>query len=257
MNKESISEMIERQGVYEIEYKREEDVNIRHISNILFSPEYGDSYIFAYCHEASKELTFDIRKIISIQEYWVGILSKDATVPNDGTFLVARCGLGQGIDIEYELLELKEGEQFETRELSWDKPIAYHYISPFGIPESNWIKKEIIMKKWENVIIPAPNKGIPVIAYSEPQKDIVSQEAVSIDFCIGNGFNMSNRVYSGVRKNDDISTFFKKYDNAGPFGWSERWDDYRILGYVMISEYDIYACRHHVEQRLKMEPDFF
>lgn len=254
MNKESIIEMIERQGVYEIEYKKEENVNIRHISNILFSPEYGDSYIFAYCYEACQELTFNISKIISIQEYWVGILSKDATVPNDGTYLIASTYLGQGIDIEYGLFVLKEGDPFIGREDSCFKPIAYHFISPYGIPGRNWIKKEIIMKKWENEIIPAPVKGIPIIAYCSHQEKECYDNPVSIEYCIGDGGSCS---YAVVQKNDDITTWFKEWDNAGPFGWSECWDGYRILGYVMISEYDIYACQHHIKQRSINEPNSF
>lgn len=236
MNNESIKEIIERQGVYEIKYQKDDDVKIRHISNIMFSPEYGDSYIFAYCYEACQELTFNIEKIVSIQDYWIGILSKNATVPNDGTYLIASTYLGQGLDIEFDLFVLKEGDPFIGREGSCSKPIAYHFIPPFGIPEGNWIKKEIIMKKWENEIIPAPEKGIPIIAYSGPWKEECYENPVSIEYCIGNG---GSRVDAVVRKGDDISSMFKEYDNSGPFGWSECWDGYRILGFTIVKEYDM------------------
>ncbi|MBO7579623.1 MAG: hypothetical protein J6T43_11640 [Prevotella sp.] len=239
MNNESIKEIIERQGVYEIKYQKDDDVKIRHISNIMYSPKYGDNYIFAFCHEANKELTFNIEKIVSIQDYWIGILSKETFAPNNGLFLVARCGLGQGIDIEYELLALKKGDSFIGREDSWAYPIAYHYIPSFENPEGNWIKKEIIMKKWENEIIPAPEKGIPIIAYSGPWKEECYENPVSIEYCIGNG---GSRVDTVVRKGDDISSMFKEYNHSGPFGWSECWDGYRILGFTIVKEYDMYAC---------------
>ena len=248
MNKEVICEMIECQGVYEIKYEKDEAVKIRHISNIMFSPTYGDSYITAYCHEAGKELTFNIFKILSIQKYWIGILSKDETAPQNGMYLIARGGLGQGIDIEYEFLELKEGESFESRERSWDVPIAYHYIPSFGKPEGNWIQKVIIMKKWEDEKIPAPMKGIPIITYSEPQKENLSKNPAPYEYFYGGGI---------FAKNDDISKGFKEWNSAGPWGWSECWDGYRILGFVIVIEYDRFACRHHIEQRLKKEPDLF
>lgn len=248
MNKEAINEMIERQGVYEIKYQKEEDVKNLHISNIRFSPEFGDSYIVAYCHEADKELTYKISRILSIQDYWIGILSKDATVPNDGTYLIASSYLGQGVDIEYGLFVLKEGDPFIGREDSCFKPIAYHFIPPFGNLEGKWINKEITIKKWEDEIIPAPQKGIPIIAYCEPQKESLSKYLAPVEyyFCC--------RVFA---KNDDISTGFKEWNSAGPWGWSECWDGYRILGYVIVNEYDRFACRHHIEQRLKIEPEFF
>lgn len=247
MNKEVICEMIERQSVYEIEYEKEEEVNIWHISNIMFSLDFGKSCILAYCHEAGKELTFNIFKILSIKEYWIGILSKNETAQKNGMYLIARVGLGQGIDIQYVFLELKEGDLFESREHSWDKPIAYHYIPSFENPEGNWIKKEITMKKWENQIIPSPKKGIPIIAYSELQKENLSKDLAPFEYFYGGGI---------FAKNDDISTGFKEWDCAGPWGWSECWDGYRILGFVIVNEYDMFACRQHIEQRLKVEPNF-
>lgn len=248
MDKEVINEMIERQGVYEITYKKDEDVKIRHISNIMISPDYGDSCISAYCNEACKELTFNTKKILSIKEYWIGIMSKDETAPQNGMYLIARGGLGQGIDIEYEFLELKEGESFESRERSWDVPIAYHYIPSFGKPEGNWIQKVIIMKKWEDEKIPAPMKGIPIIAYSELQEENLSKDPATYKYFYGGGI---------FAKNDDISEGFKEWNSAGPFGRSEHYDGYKILGFMMVCEYDLFACRQHIEQRLKIEPDFF
>ena len=105
------------------------------------------------------------------------------------------------------------------------------------------------MKKWENVIIPAPEKGIPIIAYSGPWKEECYENPVSIEYCIGNG---GSRVDAVVRKGDDISSMFKEYD----FGWSECWDSYRILGFTTVKEYDMYACRHHVKQRLEVDRVF-
>ena len=195
-----------------------------------------------------KELTYKISRILSIQDYWIGILSKDATVPNDGTYLIASSYLGQGVDIEYGLSVLKEGDPFIGREDSCFKPIAYHFIPPFGNLEGKWINKEITIKKWEDEKIPAPMKGIPIIAYSEPQEEYLSKDPAPYKYFYGGGI---------FAKNDDISTGFKEWDNAGPWGWSERWDSYRILGFLIVCEYDTYTCRHHIEQRLKNDPSFF
>ena len=248
MNKEAINEMIKRQGVYEIEYKKSEEIRTHHISNIEVSPEFGDSCIFAYCHEYGKELTFNIGKIISLQEYWIGILSKDAVAPMDGIYLIASTYLGQGIDIEYVLLVLKKGDPFVDREDSFSKPIAFHFIPSFGMPEGKWINKEITIKKWKDEKLPAPMKGIPIIAYSEPQEEKMSKDPAPYEYFCGGGI---------FAKNDDISTGFKEWDNAGPCGWAERWDSYRILGFLIVCEYDSYTCRHHIEQRLKNDPCFF
>ena len=250
MDKEVINEMIERQGVYEITYKKDEDVKIRHISNIMISPDYGDSCISAYCNEAYKELTFNTKKILSIKEYWIGILSKGTTAPKDGLYLIASTELGQGIDIYYYLLELKEGDPFKGRDESSAKPIAYHFIPPFTKSKGKWIEKEILLKKWEDEIIPAPEKGTPIIAYQKPQENDTTSGIVPVEYCIGN-------EYYGGQKINDITTYFKEWGNAGPFGWSEHYDGYKILGFMMVCEYDLFACRQHIEQRLKIEPDFF
>ena len=249
MNKKVIDEMIERQGVYEITYKKDEDVKIRHISNMMLSPNYGDSYISAYCHEACKELIFNTKKILSIKEYWIGILSKGATAPKEGLYLIANAGLGQGIDIYYHLLELKEGDPFEGPDESWSKPIAYHFIPSFIESQGKWIEKEILLKKWENEIIPAPEKGIPIIVYQNPQENDTTSGIVPVEYCIGN-------EYYGGQKIDDITAYFKEWDSAGPFGWSEHYDGYKILGFMIVCEYDVFACRQHINQRIEIDPGF-
>lgn len=250
MDKEVINEMIERQGVYEITYKKDEDVKIRHISNMMISLDYGDSCISAYCNEACKELTFNTKKILSIKEYWIGILSKGATAPKDGLYLIASTELGQGIDIYYHLLELKEGDPFKGRVESCAEPIAYHFIPPFTESKGKWIEKDIFLKKWENEMIPAPEKGIPIIAYQKPQENDTINGLVPVEYCIGN-------EYYDDQKINDITTYFKEWDNAGPLGWPELYEGYIILGFIMVCEYDLFACRQHIEQRLKIEPDFF
>ena len=244
MNREVIDEMIERQGVYEITYKKDEDVKIRHISNMMLSPDYGDSYISAYCHEACKDLTFNTKKILSIKEYWIGILSKGATAPKDGFYLIASTELGQGIDIYYHLLELKEGDPFKGRDESWAEPIAYHFIPPFTESKGKWIEKKILLKRWDNVILPAPEKGIPIIAYQKPQENDTTNGLVPVEYCIGNEY------YDGQKIND-ITTYFKEWDNALPLGWSELYEGYIILGFMMVCEYDVFACRQHINQMIE------
>lgn len=248
MNKDLAKEMIGHRGVYEIEYKKDEKdetVKILHISNTICSPKLGDSFISAYCSEACKELTFNTKKVLSAREYWIDILSQGATAPKDGTYLVAQGYLGQGIDIDYELLFLTKGDLFESRENSYEKPIAYHFIPPFENADGNWMNKEITIRKWMNEIIPSPKNGIPIIAYREPLKE--SREYGAVEYCIGNG---GNRAYTEVKKNDDVSTFFKESDNARPFGWSERYEGYKILGFTIVCKYDAFICNKNIVKML-------
>ena len=267
MDKETIDEMIRKQVVYEITYKKDVDAKKLHISCVMYSQEYGDNYICAYCYEASKKLVFSIRKIVSVKEYWVGIMSKDVAVPADGLYLIAYVRPGGVLfAIDYELHELKEGCLFDGRDNSIAKPIAYHYIPSFDMYNEEWIDKYVVLRKWENEIIPAPVKGIPIIAYKEPRGKKESNVNNAINYWIGNDWrgkellhymrNGISMVYEGVKKNDDISICFKEYDNSGPFGWSDCWEGYEIIGFAMVCEYDVYTGMQHVKYRLNMEPDF-
>lgn len=253
MDKDVIKEMIECQGVYEITYKADADAKIIHVSNVNLLSGYSGNYIRAYCLEASKDLTFNIKKIFSIHPYWVVILSKETYAPKDGLYLLA-CGyLGQGIDITYNLLELKKGDLFE--ELINDKrPIAYHYIPPFKETESRWIKKTIHLKKWENEAIPALKRGIPIIAFQEPQRKNDSNEIAPIYYSCG--YYKYNHVDSGVRKGEDITVYFKECEHGEPLWWAEKWDSYIILGYILVQELDVLASSHLVKRREQKDPDF-
>lgn len=251
MNKEAIREIIENQGVYEIRYLKDEEINTRHISNIRYSPTYGNLYILAFCEEADKELTFKIEKILYIKNLWIGILSKDDIAPKDGLYLIACGGLGQGIDIEYELLNLKEGDKYKRRDGTWAKPIAYQYIPHFGNPEGNWYRKEVTIRKGENEKILAPEAGIPIVAYRRSEN-----ENMPIDYCIGN-VQDHETVWGGVRKHDDVSICFKDYDSIEYIGWSECWDGYQILGFTILREYNKAVCYRQVDKRLDIEPNFF
>ena len=250
MDKKSIQEMIECQGVYEIQYLKDEEIKTRHISNVQYSPMYGDSYISCFCEEAGKELTFKIEKIVYIKNLWMGIMSKDDIAPKAGVYLIACGGLGQGIDIEYELHILIKGDMFRGKHGTWAKPIAYQYIPIFGEIEGNWIKKEIIIKKGEKEEVPAPENGIPIIAFRRTQN-----ESSPIEYCMGK-VDCQETIWGGLRKGDDVLSGFKDYDYWGCQGASECWDGYQILGFTILREYGKEVCYRHVNQRLKIEPRF-
>ena len=61
--------------------------------------------------------------------------------------------------------------------------------------------------------------------------------------------------YEG-QKIDDITAYFKEWDSAGPFGWSEHYDGYKILGFMIVCEYDMFACRQHIKKRIEIDPGF-
>ena len=63
-------------------------------------------------------------------------------------------------------------------------------------------------------------------------------------------------VDGGVQKDEDISKCFKEWDSAEPFCWSECWDGYSILGFMIVCEYDVSDCYRLIKERLRIEPDF-
>lgn len=250
MYKKEIDEMIESPDVYEIRYLKDNEIKIRHISDVRYSPLYGNSCILAFCEEADKELTFRIDKIVYINKLWMGIMSKDAIAPKDGIYLLAFAVLGQGIDIYYKLLSFKEGETFIRRYDSWVKPIAYQFIPLFGEPEGNWKRKEIIIKKGKYEEILAPEDGIPIIAYRRTQN-----KGMHIDYCVGR-VGCQETVWGGIRKGDNVLHCFEDSDYEGYQEWSEFWDDYQVLGFTILKEYGRNVFYRHVEHRLKIEPHF-
>lgn len=94
MTREEVNKMIECQDVYEIVYKKGQNERVWHISNIEMSKDYGEACILAYCREVDKDLCFNIKRIISSDNYWCGILRKDAVAPQEGIYVIARAGVG-------------------------------------------------------------------------------------------------------------------------------------------------------------------
>lgn len=257
MTKEQIDEMIECQDVYEIEYEKDQEKRIRHISNIEYSDKYDGKCILAFCHESQSDLVFNIRKICSAKKYWIGIPTKDARAPKDGVYLIACAGIGQGIDIEYRLRVLRQDDVLTDESESWAKPIAYHYLAFYNTPENEWTDLNLLMHTWEYKEIPAPQSGIPVLAYI---KKTVLEGGINhgaSEYCLGQSRPEGDSVWYGVKADTDISTFFKDPDVYGFMGWSEIWDGSIILGFQMIQEYSLVACKRHIELRLKNEPNLF
>lgn len=255
MTKEEADLMIEHQGVYEIVYQKEgEEPSIWHLSDIEYDEQFSDSCIRAFCIECNKELTFNIKRINSTREYWTGILSNHDTAPCDGLYLIA---MVYRLDVDYAIWHLKEGERFSEIKPHWSKPIAFHYIPEFEKDSEIWSPKEILFHKWEDERVEAIKDGIPIIAY------INLNDSSSVLYCIGNSYyrddDCQTQVWGGVSKGTDITTFFKDLEGNGYYylGWSERWNGYKMLGYLLVCEYDSRACIRHIKQRKIEEPDFF
>lgn len=137
--------MIECQDVYEIEYEKDQDKRIRHLSNIEYSDKYNGKCILAFCHESQSDLVFNIRKISCAKKYWVGILSKESKALKDGVYLIACAGIGQGIDIEYRLRVLKNGDSLTEDSKRWAKPITYHYLAAYNEQDDEWTELNLLM----------------------------------------------------------------------------------------------------------------
>lgn len=130
--------MIERQGVYEIVYQKDQKERIWHISIFETPNKYGGRCIQAYCHEMEKSLFFNINKIVSAERYWIDIFDENETASKSGAYLFACRGDNHLVT---ELYSLKKGERiykfFEGRYVHFDgwvdvNPVAYHYIRKFG-----------------------------------------------------------------------------------------------------------------------------
>ena len=254
MTVEEADILVERQGVYEIEYAKEaEESKVWHISSIHYDNRSWHKCIKAYCHECGKDLVFNLRRIVSAKECWHIILSKTDTVPQDGVYLIARIGIGQGIDIDYILLFLKEGDFFSGIEYSWSKPIAYHFVPFYDGEGKGWSKQEIVFQKGNYEEVPAPNDGIPIICF----RDMI--DPPTIRYCIGNSEydkdNPQDRVWHGVKKDADVTTFFKDSTCYESLGWSERWNGFMMLGFYIVYEFDYQAYEHQILTSSMLEDD--
>lgn len=169
---------------------------------------------------------------------WVGILSKDATAPKKGLYLIANVYRGQGFDVEYEVQELEQGERFDKAVLAVSRflPIAYHLI-----PDDQWIKTNLMLHKGEGACIPAPISGIAVISLLDARLHHRSTVTYYLD---------------KVNKFQDITVLFKWQDSAGPTCFSDEYDGYMVQGFHMAFLYDVDVCYEHIRLRRYNEPDF-
>lgn len=159
---------------------------------------------------------------------WVGIIGKGAAAPEKGSYLIANVCSGQGLDIEYSLLELEQGELFVSGvNMRPDLiPIAYHFV-----PENQWIKTNLVIHKGEAPCIPASTSGIAVISLLDAR--LFHRSSVSF-------------FINKVSKFEDITTVFKCWDLADPTCFSDEYDGFMIQGFHMASLYNMDVCREHV-----------
>lgn len=86
---------------------------------------------------------------------WVGIIDPNAVAPERGVYLIARVGIGQGFDIEYEVRVLDKGESLDDINHSqWTSPIAFHYV-PEESPD-----------EWAGYIMLYPDENRATLEYS-------------------------------------------------------------------------------------------
>ena len=87
MTREETNEIIERQGVYEIVYRKDDEERVWHISNIELHKDYDGKVVTAFCHELEKDLNYSISKIVSARRYWIDIIEEDDVAPQSGIYL--------------------------------------------------------------------------------------------------------------------------------------------------------------------------
>ena len=169
---------------------------------------------------------------------WVGIINKGAFATEKGLYLIAKVYRGNGHDIEYEILDMNQGDPFDdgSHGILTLKPIAYHFI-----PKDQWITTNLLIHKREWACIPAPITGIAVISLLDARLNQRSKVSYFLN---------------EVKKFGDISTVFKWEDLAGPTCFSDDYDGFMIQSFHMVFYYDSDVCNKHVRLRLKNQPDF-
>ena len=170
---------------------------------------------------------------------WVGIIGKGATAPEKGLYLIAKVSRGQGFDIDYDVLELEQGDQFDNGSPASPHliPIAYHLI-----PDDQWIQTNLVIHKGDGACNTAPISGVAVISLLDARTQNRSKVTYHLNM---------------VGKYQDITTVLKWKDLAGPTCFSDEYDGFTIQGFHMAFFYDADVCREHVMLRLKNEPGLF
>ena len=190
------------------------------------------------------EKTFDITG--SGFSRWVGIIAPSAVVPEKGVYLIARVGVGQGFDIEYEVRILDKGDKFDDINHSqWTRPIAFHCI-PEDSPNL-WIHTNLVVHRFENPSIPAPVAGVPIIAYQEATRRKGYPDVK---------YRLGSSIWHGVGQYRDVAESFKTFAGNGDGGWDDQWDGCTIIGFHIASEYSADLCMKHISLRRELEPTF-
>lgn len=191
-----------------------------------------------------------MERVLDVSGYgfsrWVGIINPNAVAPEKGVYLVARVGVGQGFDIEYEVRVLDKGESFEVITCQQStRPIAFHYV-----PEESpylWIHTNLLVHRFENPLIPAPIAGVPIIAYREATR---RKGYPDVKYRVG------SRSWHGVGQYCDVTESFKILADNGDCYWDDQWEGCNIIGFHMAFEYSAELCMKHVSLRREAEPSF-
>lgn len=191
-----------------------------------------------------------MERVLDVSGYgfsrWVGIINPNAVAPEKGVYLIARVGVGQGYDIEYEVRVMDKGESFDDINHSqWTRPIAFHCI-PEDSPNL-WIHTNLLVHRFENPSIPAPVAGVPIIAY---------HEATRRKKCSDVKYRLGSSNWHGVGQYCDVTESFKIIAGNGECYWDDQWDGCIIKSFHMAFEYSADLCRKHISLRRESEPGF-
>ena len=137
---------MERHGVHEIVYRKDDEERVWHISNIELHKDYDGKVVTAFCHESEKDLNYSVSKVVSARRYWIDFIEKDEVAPPSGTYLFTCRGDNHLIT---ELYHLDQGERvykyFEGEYghmNGWFEviPLAYHHVSDINTEtlQSGW-----------------------------------------------------------------------------------------------------------------------
>ena len=203
MTLEEIKTMIERQGVYEISYRKDDIEHLWRISNIEISKEYPGKCILAYCQEVKKNLTFSINKIAAAKKYWIEILDEDLVADIEGLYVLA-CMEDNYIGRRFAYI--KKGERFSK--YGW--ALAFHFVPPFSDSYTNgWIKNER----------EAPNNKLSLFAYIggveiNCSSNHLVEDVDGINYYLFDRLNTHDREAPVSEDKKDSITILGRYDIA-------------------------------------------
>lgn len=154
--------------------KNGQDAKLFYLKSVVYSQEYGNNCIKAYCEDYNSDLTFRIDRIIQADIEWVDVYTHNSFALNDGLYLVI---CRSDMHLEFELRKYCKGDNildsYQNEDgiescYSGENLLAYH-CTPYFTDEKQdeWILFEQDSKERKS--------GYYTFAYlqtgDEPQED--------------------------------------------------------------------------------------